>query len=385
LEDLENNYLPIVKQYRFSKSIHQSIPLFKEEIKAETITDLKNFLETVRIKSEQCGKIANQQMASKSKIDKSYYLLEHELRSSDENQLKIDNNLKKLPFEVVDFSPLYRNLHMNQVLNSKSYFADYYRNQRRKQLQLHLQPLTNMESGDLSHSENESLDSYKKYFHTITGFFVIEDQIMSSTEGLVDERYLDDLFNLATPRLINVIRKVMEQSKDAELMLKIKIIVVLFCNTIEEVQFPTVQLSDLLKEIRDKYYHVLLIKWDEKIKEILKKDNYNCIELLNVEEYNKIMESFPCQLDVSLRSNEKDEISSKNNFIKRLPYSACVPKIFTEIKEFVNNCAKFAEGLNSSQTELDDMIRKPTNKLITDKLNENIRSLLNKVSLAQVF
>jgi hypothetical protein len=30
------------------------------------------------------------------------------------------------------------------------------------------------------------------------------------------------------------------------------------------------------------------------------------------------------------------------------------------------------------------MIRKPTNKLITDKLNENIRSLLNNVSLAQV-
>ena len=37
-----------------------------------------------------------------------------------------------------------------------------------------------------------------------------------------------------------------------------------------------------------------------------------------------------------------------------------------------------------SQTELDDMIRKPTNKLITDKLNENIRYLISQVSLAQV-
>ena len=62
LEDLENNYLPIVKQYRFSKSIHQAIPVFKEEIKTETITDLKNFLESVRIKSEHCGKLANQQV-----------------------------------------------------------------------------------------------------------------------------------------------------------------------------------------------------------------------------------------------------------------------------------------------------------------------------------
>lgn len=62
LEDLENNYLPIVKQYRFSESMHQSIPLFKEEIKTETITELKDFLENLRIKSEKCGKIANQQV-----------------------------------------------------------------------------------------------------------------------------------------------------------------------------------------------------------------------------------------------------------------------------------------------------------------------------------
>ena len=93
---------------------------------------------------------------------------------------------------------------------------------------------------------------------------MIEDQILSSTEGLVDERYLDELFSIAIPRLIKIIKKIMEQCKDAELMLKVKIIVVLFCNTIEEVQFPTIQLSDLLKEIREKYYHMLLIKWNEK-------------------------------------------------------------------------------------------------------------------------
>jgi len=255
-----------------------------------------------------------------------------------------------------------------QVIGSKAHFADYYRSQRRKQLQLHLQFNDN--------SIHDSLDAYKKYFHTVTGFFVIEDQILSSTEGLVDERYMDELFSSACPKLIHIIRKVMEQSKDAELMLKIKILVVLFCNTIEEVQFPTVQLSDVLKEIKDKYYRVLLIKCDERIQEILSEDNYNCIELESEEEYNRCRQEFPCPLDVSL-SNERS-----GGY--RLPYSGCVPRIFIEIKEFVNNCKKFADGLNSSQTELDDMIRKPTNRLITDKINENIRQLIKKVSLAQV-
>jgi hypothetical protein len=99
---------------------------------------------------------------------------------------------------------------------------------------------------------------------------------------------------------------------------------------------------------REKYYQVLLMKWNEKIKDILKKDNYSCMEIEDPKEYDRLMKLFPCQLDVSLLSNETNENSPKNSkFIKRLPYSACVPKIFIEIKEFVNNCAKFAEGLNS--------------------------------------
>lgn len=68
LEDLEINYLPIVKHYRFSRSIHQSIPLFKETIKKETLTDLKDFLESLRVDSEKVGKIANQQVNKKNEI-----------------------------------------------------------------------------------------------------------------------------------------------------------------------------------------------------------------------------------------------------------------------------------------------------------------------------
>lgn len=63
LEDLEVNFLPVVRKYRFSKAIQESIPLFKEEIKTETIADLKDFLEKLKNQSEKVGKIANQQVA----------------------------------------------------------------------------------------------------------------------------------------------------------------------------------------------------------------------------------------------------------------------------------------------------------------------------------
>ena len=66
LEDLENNYLPLVKHYRFSQSIHQSIPLFKEHIKADTINELNTFLDSLRVQTEKVGKIANIQVSGHS-------------------------------------------------------------------------------------------------------------------------------------------------------------------------------------------------------------------------------------------------------------------------------------------------------------------------------
>jgi hypothetical protein len=124
-------------------------------------------------------------------------------------------------------------------------------------------------------------------------------------------------------------------------------------------------------------YQVLLNKCDDRIQQILAEDNYSYIECSTEADYRRQRVEFPCQVDVSA-----GHVSKANDY--RLPYSACVPKIFIEIKEFVNNCKKFADGLNSSQTELDDMIRKPTNRLITDKINEDIRVLIKKVSLAQL-
>lgn len=131
---------------------------------------------------------------------------------------------------------------------------------------------------------------------------------------------------------------------------------------------------------------MLLSKWDDKLKTILNEDNYTCMEITDEAHYNQLMKVFPCQVDDLAKSDKfsRQQSDGKTEFFRIMPYSICVPKIFAEIKNFVANCAKFAEGLNSSKTELDDMIRKPTNRLITDKLNENIKTLINVVSLTQV-
>lgn len=91
---------------------------------------------------------------------------------------------------------------------------------------------------------------------------------------------------------------------------------------------------------------MLLIKWDDKIKRILSEDNYNCMEIDDEEAYNKLLEIFPVKLNISIVGRDEKSMKGEKS-VKRMPYSACVPKLFIEMKEFVNNCVRFAEGLNS--------------------------------------
>lgn len=48
--------------------------------------------------------------------------------------------------ELIDFSPIYRSLHISTVLNTRATFETYYRAERTKQARLVLQPPTNMVS-----------------------------------------------------------------------------------------------------------------------------------------------------------------------------------------------------------------------------------------------
>lgn len=42
-----------------------------------------------------------------------------------------------------------------------------------------------------------------------------------------------------------------------------------------------------------------------------------------------------------------------------------VPKVYQQVKEFIYACVKFSEDLNLSQVEVDEMIRKSMNLLLT--------------------
>ncbi|KAK9398504.1 exocyst complex component 6B [Crotalus adamanteus] len=261
--------------------------------------------------------------------------------------------------DLVDFSPVYRCFHIYSVLGARETFESYYRKQRRKQARLVLQPPSNM---------HETLSGYRKYFHQIVGFFVIEDHILHTSQGLVDRAYIDELWDMALSKTIAALRTHSSYCSDPDLVLDLKNLIVLFADTLQGYGFPVNQLFDLLLEIQDQYSETLLKKWAGAFRNILDLDNYSPISVADEEQYEKMVGQFPFH----------DAELEKQPFPRKFPFSELVPRVYTQIKEFIYACLKFSEDLHLSSTEVDDMIRKSTNLLLTRTLSSCLQNVIRR-------
>ncbi|XP_069095916.1 exocyst complex component 6 isoform X2 [Pleurodeles waltl] len=379
MEQLENIYLPKMDQYRFCQIMVENLPKLREEIKEISMSDLKDFLESIRKHSDKIGETAMKQAQQQKSFNialhkqtstsygKSGYIIngripdqENRFKSKQASEEDEEPEEEVLTAQdLVDFSPVYRCLHIYSILGDRETFENYYRKQRRKQARLVLQPQASM---------HETVEGYRRYFSQVAGFFVVEDHILHVTQGLVTKAYTDELWNMALSKLVAVLRTHSSYCTDPDIVLELKNLIVVFADTLQSFGFPVNRLFDLLFEIRDQYNETLLKKWAVLFREIFEADNYSPIPLTNEDEYKVVICKFPYQ----------DAEFDKQTFPKKLPISHSVPQIYMQVKEFIYASLKFSESLHRSSTEIDDMLRKSTNLLLTRTLSSCLQNLIKK-------
>uniref|UniRef100_A0A8C4HMK4 Exocyst complex component n=1 Tax=Dicentrarchus labrax TaxID=13489 RepID=A0A8C4HMK4_DICLA len=374
-----HNFHIMVSQYRFCQIMAENLPRLREEIKEISMSDLKDFLESIRKHSDKVGETAMRQaqqhrtfnsavakQACMGHYTKPVYSLNG--RTHTHNGLMMDDDTGDeeegdeevlTAQDLVDFSPVYRCLHIYTVLGDRETFENYYRKQRKKQARLVLQPQANM---------HETVEGYRRYFNQIVGFFVVEDHILHATQGLVTRAFTDELWNMALSKIIAVLRTHSSYCDDPDLVLELKNLIVIFADTLQGYGFPVNRLFDLLFEVRDQYNETLLKKWALVFREIFELDNYSPIPVETEEEYKLVVSRFPFH----------DAEIEKQDFPKKLPMSQSVPQIYTQVKEFIYASLKFSESLHRSSTEIDDMLRKSTNLLLTRTLSSCLQNLIKK-------
>uniref|UniRef100_A0A8D0A361 Exocyst complex component n=1 Tax=Sander lucioperca TaxID=283035 RepID=A0A8D0A361_SANLU len=368
-----------VSQYRFCQIMAENLPRLREEIKEISMSDLKDFLESIRKHSDKVGETAmrqaqqhrtfNSAVAKQSSIGhytKPVYSLNGQTHTQNGLMINDDTGDEEEADEeiltaqdLVDFSPVYRCLHIYTVLGDRETFENYYRKQRKKQARLVLQPQANM---------HETVEGYRRYFNQIVGFFVVEDHILHATRGLVTRAFTDELWNMALSKIIAVLRTHSSYCDDPDLVLELKNLIVIFADTLQGYGFLVNRLFDLLFEVRDQYNETLLKKWALVFRWIFELDNYSPIPVETEEEYKLVVSRFPFH----------DAEIEKQDFPKKLPMSQSVPQIYTQVKELIYASLKFSESLHRSSTEIDDMLRKSTNLLLTRTLSSCLQNLIKK-------
>uniref|UniRef100_A0A8C3G735 Exocyst complex component n=1 Tax=Cyclopterus lumpus TaxID=8103 RepID=A0A8C3G735_CYCLU len=368
MEQLEKVFIPRVSQYRFCQIMAENLPRLREEIKEISMSDLKDFLESIRKHSDKVGHTAMRQAQQHRTFNSPVYSLNGRTHShthygrlltADEtgDEEEADEEVRKrfvilTAQDLVDFSPVYRCLHIYTVLGDRETFENYYRKQRKKQARLVLQPQANM-----------------MYVCSVrVRFFVVEDHILHATQGLVTRAFTDELWNMALSKIIAVLRTHSSYCDDPDLVLELKNLIVIFADTLQGYGFPVNRLFDLLFEVRDQYNETLLKKWALVFRWIFELDNYSPIPVETEEEYILVVSRFPFH----------DAEIEKQDFPKKLPMSQSVPQIYTQVKELIYASLKFSESLHRSSTEIDDMLRKSTNLLLTRTLSSCLQNLIKK-------
>uniref|UniRef100_A0A8C1YUJ6 Exocyst complex component n=1 Tax=Cyprinus carpio TaxID=7962 RepID=A0A8C1YUJ6_CYPCA len=274
MEQLENIYIPRVSQYRFCQIMAETLPKLREEIKEISMSDLKDFLESIRKHSDKIGETAMRQAQQHRTFNSAV-------------QKQVTLSCAKPLYGLNSRTPLNHNGLSAEATDEEEMdeegdretFENYYRKQRKKQARLVLQPQSNMGYG-----------------------------------------------------------------------------------------FPVNRLFDLLFEVRDQYNETLLKKWALVFRDIFEQDNYSPIPVENEEEYKSVVSRFPFH----------DAEIEKQQFPKKLPMSQSVPQIYAQVKEFIYASLKFSESLHRSSTEIDDMLRKSTNLLLTRTLSSCLQNLIKK-------
>uniref|UniRef100_A0A674MI46 Exocyst complex component n=1 Tax=Takifugu rubripes TaxID=31033 RepID=A0A674MI46_TAKRU len=388
LEQLERTCLPKAGQYRFCSIMSENIPKLRTQIRDTAMTQLRDFLESIRKHSDKIGETAIKQAQLQRSLDNSVSAQPRPLigrRSRKEARIggrrsaasgqdpgildvedEEEDEVPGAP-DLVDFSPVYRCLHIYTVLGLRDVFENYYRKQRRKQARLVLQPHSNM---------HETLEGYRRYFNQIVGFFVVEDHVLHTTQGLVNRAYVEELWELALSKIIAALRTHSSYCDNPDLVLDLKNLIVLFADTLQGYGFPVSQLFDMLLEMREQYGEILLKRWNITFRQVLDQDNYSPIPVSTEQEYRHYTSQFPLQ----------DPELEKLPFPKKLPFSEFVPKVYCQLKEFIYACLKYSEDLHLSSTEVDDMIRKSTNLLLTRTLSHCLQYAIKKknVGLAEL-
>eukprot|EP00128_Syssomonas_multiformis_P005548 Colp12_sorted_trinity150504_noHs@16271 len=366
LEQLEKDHLPLVMRHSFAKLLEERLPLLRRKIKFAVRSELQDWLEKIMKESGQIGKSAMESARKQQLLSNEDVFAIGTIRWAVPGRLRGDSMIGRgeslRQFEVdsgVSYAPVYRCLHIYDVLGVRDEFKGYYKDARDQQASLLLQPVSH---------EGSDFKTYERYFQQIMGFFVVESTILNGTDNLLSRGAVDEMWSAALDKLHSVLHVQLSLCHDATLLLDIKEFLGLFFFTAQEYGYNVGRLQELLVELRVRFEELLVLQWAAKFDAILQADKSEPLQVEDQEILEDVLKLVPC----------KDVHGAE--FPLQLPFSDSVPELAKSLREYILAILRFADNLNLSQGDVEDVVRKSINTLVTTTLHSSLLAAIRNSS-----
>ena len=375
LDELQNVHLSAVTQYKLSDIIQKSVPATQKKIAETVMSDLNTWLFQVRELSQYLGEIAFyhtnlRKDRLRERTENNQFLANFKLNSAIELVADEHEEYDILQEGELDvkFTPLFEALHIHQTLNQMDKFRSEYTTNRRTQKDL----LLNAAVLDLT---QDDLGDLHNMLEEIAGFAIMEKVTMKKVPDLRTTADVEELWDSLNHTAIAHIIKALPAVDNAEHLLKIKELVVVYIQTMSGYSYSTSLMSNLLLTLFDKYTDLLNKRFSEDFLEIVSTDDYMPMPIQNSEEFEKVV-------NVSWYTPEHpiDQIKFPTVF----PFSQMYPLCCINIRNFLNQFYFFADDSFPNTGIIDTKLLGSLDDLLTTKVCDSLIDRLSSQYLGQV-
>eukprot|EP00898_Chlorokybus_atmophyticus_P001985 jgi/Chlat1/2788/Chrsp187S08763 len=266
----------------------------------------------------------------------------------------------------MELASLYRCVHLYHCLNQFDSFQQSYYENRKLQL-----------LSDLQYAAGQPfLETYQNYFCQIAGFFVVEDRIQRTTQGLVTSAQVDALWEIAATKMAVLLREQFVKMQAAAPMLLVKDFLTLLCTTLGGYGYNISIVLDELEVPRERYQQLLLNDTRRQIKQIAAEEQWERMVIDKMRYYKATL--LPFGLGPLL--------SGDHELPYRCPFSRFVPEVCRIAKSFARDATSFVEQL--APWDAHDIVLKQLDGLLASVANGCLRAVLEmkpvKLNLALV-
>lgn len=364
LELIEKDYLQNIPLKLLKKVVQKQIPMIKLHIEKKVCSEFNEWLVYIRRIAKEIGQAAIDQT---SLTCQKYEEMCAQQREAEEcGRIGFDENGYGLDFDHMDeeamlefdLGPVYRAHHIHLGLGLGEKFREYYYSNRLMQLNLDLQISTSQ----------PFVESYKSFITQVVGFFVVEDRVLRTADGLLSESQVDKMWGTAISKVTLILEEQFSRIGTASDLLIVKGYVSLLGVTLKKYGYQSTSLVEILDKTRDKYLELLLSDCRRQLNDAFSKDSYERMVIKKEKDYNMNIAAF-----------QLEPINGVPDLPYVAPFSSSVPNACRIVHSFIEDSVRYLS--HGGSMDIFDVVKSYLDKFLIETLNDAFLNLVHGGSL----